>query len=159
MKKALLILMMMAVCGNAFAQVEKIPVDEKPAVEKAVCYYVYIDRQSPETNDVQGQNEKGDVIDVIPCAKIKPPAWDFTNFDIIKMSLTPTEADELKESLLAEDASEENGWEVEKERKNKIDVSTLQKATPSGLGDEFYEKTDIEENITVKSATVVAVER
>ncbi len=156
MKKAFLILALMAVCATgAFSQ----DAVEKEPVEKAVCHYVYLDRQSPAVNEVKGQNEKGDVIDVIPCDKISPPEWDFKNFDIIKMSLTPTEAQELKESLLSADASEKNGWEIEKERKNKIDVKTLQKAVPSGLGDELYEKTEIESTITVKSATSITVER
>jgi len=149
MKKAFLILAFLMVCGNAFAQEA-----EKPVEEKAVCYYVYLDRQSPVTNTVKGQNEKGDVIDVIPCADIRPPEWDFKNFDIIKMSLTSTEAAELKEPLLAADASEANGWEIEKERKHKIDVSTIQKAVPSGLGDNLYEKIDISEQLTVKSVVV-----
>jgi len=148
MKKYFITLTLLLICGNAFGQIEKEP------VEKAVCHYVYLDRQSPESNDVKGQNEKGDVIDVLPCSKIDPPKHDFDNFDIIKMSLTPTEAEELKEPLLSADASEENGWEVEKERKNKIDVSTLQKATYSKLGDTLYEKSKITKNLTVKSVSL-----
>jgi len=153
MKKYFITLTLLLICGNAFGQLKEPITIEKP-VEKKACYYVYLDRQSPETNTVKGQNEKGDVIDVIPCDKISPPKHDFYNFDIIKMSLTPTEANELKEPLLAKDASEENGWEVEKERKNKIDVSTLEKATYEKLGDTLYDKSEIEENITVKSIAV-----
>lgn len=148
MKKVLLGLMMLAVCGVAQAQEKE--------VEKAVCHYVYIDRQSPEVNTVKGQNEKGDVIDVVPCDAIKPPEWDFKNFDILKMSLTPTEAKELKEPLLSADPTERENMVYAKERKNKISVLTLRKAVPSGLGDELYEKTEIENTITVKSTTAIS---
>lgn len=147
MKKYFFILALLIICENAFGQL-------KEPIEKKACYYVYLDRQSPDVNEVKGQNEKGDVIDVLPCSKIDPPEHDFYNFDILKMSLTPTEAEELKQPLLSADASEENGWEVEKERKHKIDVSTLQKATPSKLGDTLYEKSEITEKLTVKSVSL-----
>jgi len=153
MKKAFLFLLFLAACGSAFAQLEE-ATTEKEVIEKAVCHYVYLDRQSPVTNTVKGQNEKGDVIDVIPCADITPPKWDFKNFDIIKMSLTPTEAAELKEPLLSNDETERKNGVFAKERKNKIDVSTLQKATPSSLGDVLYEKSEITKNITVKSTAL-----
>lgn len=148
MKKVLLGLMMLAVCGSALGQEE--------AAEKAVCHYVYLERQSPVTNDVKGQNEKGDVIDVVPCDAIKPPEWDFKNFDILKMSLTPAEAVELK---LPFSSGENEQSKSEKSSKYKISIETLQKAVPSGLGDIFYEKNDIAEKIITVSDATVSIEQ
>lgn len=130
MKILLFILCFILICSNAFSE---------------ECYYVYIDRQSPVVNKKDGQNEKGDVLDVIKCNKITPPKHDFKNFSIIKMKLTKEEAEELKAPLLSDETDGVGDFLMLKTRKNKIDTTELTDAKE-------YTKDEILSKITVKSA-------
>jgi len=132
MKKYFFILAFMIICGNVNAQ---------------ECYYVYIDNHSPIDNENGGQNEMGDVVDVIPCSKITPPKHDYKNFDIIKMKLTKVEAEELKSSLLSEEVGESGDKTLLKSSKNKIDTKLLTE-------EKEYTKDEILPKITVKSISV-----
>jgi len=134
--------------GSGFSKAEKKPAQEE---EKTSCYYVYIDRISPNTNDVRGQNEKGDVLDIVSCDKINPPEHDFKNFNIIKILLTPTEVNEMMLPLLSLEKDENGEPILLKDKKYQIDVNGLQTATPSKFGDILYEKINIDEKITAKS--------
>lgn len=132
--------------GNmAIAQIVESTI-EKEIAEKAVCYYVYI------SNRTDKGNEKGDVIDAIPCSEITPPEWDFKNFDIIKMSLTEKEATDMILPLLKEDSKDSSVLIVEKARAVQIDVKDLTEKKE-------YTKDEIAKDITIKSVSDIAVER
>ena len=133
MKKILLTLCFLLIYGNTYSA----NLAEKEVVEKNECYYVYM------ANREDCGNEKGDVIDVLPCSRIIPPKHDFNNFNIIKMSLTKTEAEELKAPLIDGDKNEEHN--VIKPRKYKIDIMTLTEKKE-------YTKDEISSKITIKSA-------
>lgn len=143
MKKLLFILVLCLIGRSGFSQVEKEP------IEKTECYYVYIDRVSPETNNVKGQNEKGDVLDVVPCDKITPPEHDFKNFNIIKMKLTISQKADLMKPLLSTDKNESGEFIRLKERAIKLDSSLLTEKKE-------YTKDEISQSLTIKPIDAVS---
>jgi len=113
------------------------------SVGQAKEYYVYIDRHHPETNNVTGQNERGDVIDIVDAKTITPPKWDYENFDIVFMDLTD---EEVRELLIPVYKDGDETKDRTKERKFKVDTRELKKANDEKT---VYQKSDI--SITDKS--------
>ncbi|NMC87729.1 MAG: hypothetical protein GYA69_04775, partial [Candidatus Moranbacteria bacterium] len=112
MKKAFLFLLMMAVCGNAFAQVEREP------AEKTSDYWVYVrleDRSGVTTADDAGRSKAGDVVAVLPVTPQHIPSeTEKKEWMIFKTSLTQAQRNSLLDNW-EEIQTDKTTFEIPKE--------------------------------------------
>jgi len=149
MKKALMILALMAVCGSALAQLEV------RGVEKTSDYWVYVrleDRSGVTAEQDAGRSKAGDVVAVLPVNEQNVPSeTEKKEWLIYKTALTDEQVKAMKEPWKEQVGTAKDGSPIMQTvsyRKNKIDTSKLGVEAKKGLIENKIDASKIEMRAT-----------